>query len=33
MSIADLIAVLTFGLSCFCAGYKIGKDIHKNAKK
>ncbi len=31
MSIAETIAFLTFGLSCFCAGYKIGKDI--NTKK
>ena len=32
MSIAETIAFLTFGLSCFCAGYKIGKDINKKQK-
>ena len=32
MSILEVLALLTFGLSCFLAGYKIGKDI-KNTKK
>lgn len=32
MSIVEVIAVLTFGLSCFLAGYKIGKD-NKDTKK
>ena len=32
MSIADMIAFLTFGLSCFCTGYKIGRDIFHKQK-
>lgn len=32
MSITEIIAVLSFGLSCFCAGYKFGKDINKTQK-
>lgn len=31
MSIVDLIAVLSFGLSCFSVGYSFGKD--SNTKK
>lgn len=31
MSIMDLIAVLSFGLTCFGAGYALGKD-HKTQK-
>ena len=26
MSVIDLLAVLSFGLACFCAGYTFGKD-------
>ena len=29
MGIMDLIAVLSFGLTCFCAGYSLGKDHAK----
>jgi len=32
MSIADLIAVLSFGIGCFCAGYTFDKDNHKTQK-
>lgn len=32
MSILDFIAVASFGLSCFCAGYTFGKDNHKAQK-
>lgn len=31
MSVLDLIAVLSFGLTCFGLGYAIGKD-HKTQK-
>ena len=33
MSILDFIAVMSFGITCFCAGYTFGKDIisHKIA--
>ncbi len=31
MSIMDLITVLSFGLTCFAAGYSFGKD--HNTKK
>ena len=31
MSIIDLLAVLSFGLTCFSAGYNLGKD-HKSQK-
>ena len=27
MSVIDLITVLGFGLTCFVAGYNLGKDI------
>ena len=27
MSILDFIAVMSFGITCFCAGYTFGKDI------
>ena len=26
MSIVDFIAVVSFGITCFCAGYTFGKD-------
>lgn len=26
MSIVDMIAVLSFGIACFSAGYSLGKD-------
>ncbi len=26
MSILDFIAVVSFGLTCFCAGYTFGRD-------
>lgn len=29
MGILDFIAVVGFGLSCFCAGYTFGKDKTK----
>ena len=29
MSIVDFIAVVSFGLTCFCIGYTLGKDNHK----
>ena len=29
MSIIDFIAVVSFGLTCFCIGYTLGKDNHK----
>ena len=32
MSVIDLIAVIGFGLTCFFAGYGIGKDIEKTQK-
>lgn len=31
MNVIDLLAVLSFGLACFCAGYTFGKD-HKTQK-
>ena len=32
MDILGLIAVLSFGLTCFASGYSIGKDTHKTQK-
>ncbi len=32
MSIVDLIAVISFGLTCFGIGYTFGKDINKTQK-
>ena len=32
MSILDFIAVASFGISCFCAGYTFGKDYIKSQK-
>ena len=32
MSIMDFIAVVGFGITCFCAGYKFGKDSNKPQK-
>lgn len=32
MSIADFIAVISFGLTCFSIGYAFGKDINKTQK-
>ena len=32
MSIVDFIAVISFGLACFSAGYAFGKDF-SNTKK
>ena len=34
MSIMDFIAVVGFGITCFCAGYTFGKDSinHKNSR-
>ena len=29
MSIADFITVVSFGITCFCAGYTFGKDNNK----
>lgn len=29
MSIVDFIAVVSFGITCFCAGYTFGKDNSK----
>ena len=29
MSILDFIAVMSFGITCFCAGYTFGKDTNK----
>ena len=31
MSVIDLIAVISFGLTCFFAGYSIGKDRAKSS--
>ena len=28
MSIVDFIAVVNFGITCFCAGYTFGKDVN-----
>ena len=33
MSIVDFIAVVSFGITCFCAGYTFGKDNNKTQKK
>ena len=33
MSIVDFIAVVSFGLTCFCAGYTFGKDNNKPQKQ
>ena len=30
MSIVDFIAVVSFGITCFCAGYTFGKDNNKS---
>lgn len=32
MDVLDLIAVLSFGLTCFLAGYNLGKDRQKTEK-
>ncbi len=32
MTVIDLIAVISFGLTCFFAGYNIGKDKSKTQK-
>ena len=32
MSVIDLIAVISFGLTCFIAGYNLGKDRNKTEK-
>ncbi len=32
MSILDFIAVASFGISYFCAGYTFGKDNNKSQK-
>ena len=32
MSIVDFIAVVGFGITCFCAGYTFGKDSNKPQK-
>ncbi len=32
MDIMELIAVLSFGLTCFGIGYSFGKDINKTQK-
>ena len=32
MSVIDLITVISFGLTCFSAGYSIGKDRNKTQK-
>ena len=32
MSIVDFIAVVSFGITCFCAGYTFGKDNNKPQK-
>ena len=32
MSILDFIAVMSFGITCFCAGYTFGKDTKKKKK-
>lgn len=33
MDILGLIAVLSFGLTCFALGYSLGKDINKTQKQ
>ena len=32
MSILDFIAVMSFGITCFCAGYTFGKDTNNPQK-
>ena len=32
MSIVDFIAVVSFGITCFCAGYTFGRDTNKTQK-
>ena len=32
MTVIDIIAVLSFGLTCFFAGYNLGKDNNKTQK-
>ena len=32
MSILDFIAVMSFGITCFCAGYTFCKDTNKQQK-
>ena len=32
MSILDFIAVMSFGITCFCAGYTFGRDTNKTQK-
>ena len=32
MSIMDFIAVMSFGITCFCARYTLGKDNNKTQK-
>ena len=32
MSILDFIAVMSFGITCFCAGYTFGKYTNKPQK-
>ena len=32
MSIMDFLAVMSFGLTCFSIGYKLGKDNNKTQK-
>ena len=32
MIVIDFIAVISFGLTCFIAGYNIGKDRYKTQK-
>ena len=32
MSILDFIAVMSFGITCICAGYTFGKDSNKPQK-
>ena len=33
MSILDFITVVSFGITCFCAGYTFGKDSNKTQKQ
>ena len=32
MTVIDLIAVISFGLTCFLAGYDFGKDSNKKQR-
>ena len=32
MSIVDFIAVVSFGITCFCAGYTFGKALHEDER-